>query len=241
MRTSNPALSDRVFEAARPRHASDAMTIQGAVNKAALSLLITAGVAYWAAFDVTAQALLWPALIGGLIVALITMFKPTAAPVTTPIYAALEGLVLGAVSAAYAQQYAGIVPQAVGLTFATLFVMLSLYRTGAIKATPVFKKVLVTATAGIFVFYLVSIILSLFGVTSAGLLHGTSPLSIGISLVIVGVAAFNLILDFDMIENAARSQMPRYMEWYGAFALLVTLVWLYLEILRLLSKLQSRD
>jgi len=238
MRTSNPAL--RAFEEARPVSSAEAMTIQGTVNKAGLGLAITVGVAYWTAFDPTMQKLFLPALIAGFIVALITCFKPSAAPVTTPIYAAAEGAVVGTVSIIYESSYGGIVLQAATLTFATLFVMLGLYRSGIIKATPVFKRVVVTATLTIMVFYLVSLIMSLFGAPLA-ILSGGGTFSVGLSLVITAVAALNLVLDFDLIESAAGSRSaPKYMEWYGAFALLVTLIWLYLEILRLLSKLQSR-
>jgi len=241
MKTSNPALSDRVFEGVRPASRDEAMTIGGTVNKAIISVLITVAVAYWTALDPTMQHMFWIGLIGGLVLWLVLFFKPAAAPVVTPLYAVAEGIVLGTISLQFEQAYGGIVLQAVGLTFATLFVLLGLYRTGVIKATPAFKRGVIAATLAILIYYVISMILSFFGVVP-DVLNGNGMLSIGISLVIAGIAALNLVLDFDFIENAAASgSAPKYMEWYGAFALLVTLIWLYVEILRLLSKFQSRD
>ena len=178
-------------------------------------------------------------LVGGLILAMVTVFKQSWARVTAPLYAACEGLVLGGVSAIYEARYQGIVLQAVGLTLGTLAVMLVAYKTRAIKATEKFKMGVICATGAIALVYMVSWILGMFGI-NIGFIHSTGWLGIGISLVIVGVAALNLVLDFDLIEQGARQGAPKYMEWYGGFGVLVTLVWLYLEILRLLSLLNRR-
>jgi uncharacterized YccA/Bax inhibitor family protein len=178
--------------------------------------------------------------IGGLITALITTFSPRRAAMTAPIYAVFEGLFLGAVSAMFEAMYPGLVMRAVSLTFGVFFIMLLLYRSGTIRATEKFKTVIFAATGGIALVYLGSFIAGLFGV-NVSFLHGNSMLSIGISLFVVVVAALNLILDFDMITQGTNARAPKYMEWYGAFGLMVTLIWLYLEMLRLLSKLASRD
>ena len=177
---------------------------------------------------------------GGLIFAMITVFKKTWAPITAPIYAILEGLALGSISAMYEMRFAGLPMQAVGLTFGVLVALLLVYRTGIIRVTDKFRMGVVAATGGIFVFYLLTWILGFFGVRFPSV-YGAGPLGIGISVAIVIVAALNLVLDFDFIESGARAGAPKYMEWYGAFGLMVTLIWLYLEILRLLSKLRSRD
>jgi uncharacterized YccA/Bax inhibitor family protein len=189
------------------------------------------------------MAILGPAMLvgglGGLVVAMITIFKPRASPYTGPLYAVLEGILLGALSARYEQRWPGIPMQAVGLTFMVFLSLLIVYRTGLIKVTENFRMGVVAATGGILLFYLLTFILGLFGV-SMPLLHGSGLLSIGISVVVVIVAALNLVLDFDFIERGASSGAPKYMEWYGAFGLLVTLVWLYIELLHLLAKLQQR-
>jgi uncharacterized YccA/Bax inhibitor family protein len=177
--------------------------------------------------------------IAGLVLAIVLMFKKTWAPFLVPVYAAVQGLFIGAFSATFEQQYPGIVMQSVGLTFATLFALLSAYKSGLIKATENFKLGVFAATAGIGVFYLATFIFGLFGVNFP-IVYGNSPLSIGLSVVIVVIAALNLVMDFDFIESGAEQGAPKYMEWYGAFGLLVTLIWLYIEIVRLLSKLASR-
>jgi uncharacterized YccA/Bax inhibitor family protein len=171
---------------------------------------------------------------------LITFFKPTLAPITTPIYAALEGLALGAISALVEMRFPGIVIQAVALTFGTLFCLLMAYRSGLIQATENFKLGVVAATGGIFMIYMVSWVLSFFG-TSVPFIHESGIIGILFSLGVVVIAALNLVLDFDFIEQGAESGAPKYMEWYAAFGLLVTLVWLYIEILHLLMKLRSRN
>ena len=178
--------------------------------------------------------------VGGLIVALVTTFKPAWAALTAPLYAVLEGLLLGGISAMFNAQYQGLPFQAVCLTFGTLFSLLLAYQTGWIRATENFKLGVIAATGGIFLVYMATAVLGLFGIAMP-FMHSNGLVGIGISLFVVVVAALNLVLDFDIIENGVKRGAPKYMEWYGAFGLLVTLVWLYLEILRLLAKLRSND
>ena len=179
-------------------------------------------------------------LVGGLIAAMITIFNPTKANITAPIYALLQGLAVGGISAMYESSFDGIVIQAVALTFGTLAALLLAYKSGLIKPTENFRLMLFAATGGIFVLYLVSFIMSFFG-GGIGFIHSNSLMGIGFSLVVVAIAALNLVLDFDFIEQAAEQGAPKYLEAYGAFSLMVTLIWLYLEILRLLAKIYSRD
>ncbi len=246
MRTANPALNAGTFTDVRSYTTTEPMTIQGTVNKTGilLLLLILAAGYVWNLFSKAVDpASMAPYImigtIGGLIVGLVTAFKKTWAPITAPIYAVLEGLALGGISAFFELQFPGIVMQAVGLTFGTLFALLLAYKSGLIKATENFKLGVVAATGGIVLLYLVSFILSFFKI-NLPFMNDSSPLSIGISVVIVIVAALNLVLDFDFIEKGAESGAPKFMEWYAGFGLLVTLVWLYLEILRLLAKTRSR-
>ena len=243
MRTSNPALNAKTFERFGPVAAGEGMTIEGTVHRAAFLLLVLVATATWTWMETyigsPIQGYLWGGLIGGFVVALVTIFKPAWAPVTSPIYAALEGLALGAISAIFEARYPGIVIQAVGLTFGTLVALLVAYRSGLIPVTENFKLGIVAATGGIALFYLVAMGLSFFGVRIP-FLHEGSLLGIGFSLFVVVIAALNLVLDFDFIEKGAEHGAPKYMEWYGAFGLMVTLIWLYLEILRLLAKLRSR-
>ena len=229
------------------------MTLSGTVNKIAIMLLLVVAAAFYtwklafaaiATDSLSASRVILPWMIGGgiggFIVALVTIFKRRLAPITAPIYAVLEGLFLGGISAFLENRYSGIVINAVALTFGILFALLIAYRSGLIKPTQNFRLGVFAATGGVFLLYMVSFILNIFGV-SVGYLHNSSPLSIGISLVIVVIASLNLVLDFDFIEQGAASSAPKYMEWYAAFGLIVTLVWLYLEILRLLSKIASRN
>ncbi len=249
-KSSNPALKTSVFHRDRTV-SSEVMTVNGTVNKTALSLLLVIAAAFytWNKFfnavtpEAGASAVMpWVLIggIGGLITALVTVFRPKSATVSVPIYAVLEGLLLGGLSAIFEAQYSGIVMRAVALTLAVFAAMLFLYKTGIIKVTRGFMLGVLAATGGIALMYLVSFIARMFGAEMA-FLYGNSNLSIGISLVIVVVAALNLVLDFAFIERAADEGAPKYMEWYGAFGLLVTLIWLYLEMLRLLSKLASRN
>jgi uncharacterized YccA/Bax inhibitor family protein len=249
MRTANPALNDKTFgqfDLGYDIDRSDTMTLQGTVTKTGflLLLLVAAGAFTWKMTyqAQTPQAVMpWliGGLIGGLVFGLITAFKPTAAPYTAPVYAAAEGLFLGAISAMFEMSYPGIVVQAVGLTFGTLAALLLAYTSGLIKPSENFKLGIVAATGGIMLLYLASFVLGFFGV-SIGFIHGSGWLSIGFSAFVVVIAALNLVLDFDFIETGVERGAPKHMEWYGAFGLLVTLVWLYLEILRLLAKLRER-
>ncbi len=255
MRSGNPALKDSTFldlgSGTVVANRDGAMTLNGTVNKTAMLLVITlVGALYtWNMFyEAVAsgtEANLMPWLlggaIGGFIVALVTIFKKTWSPVTAPLYAVLEGLFIGAVSAMFEMRFPGIVIQAVGLTFGTLAALLLAYRSGLIKVTENFKLGVVAATGGIALLYLVNIGMRLFGFEGMGFIHESSTMGILFSVGVVIVAALNLVLDFDFIENGVAQGAPKYMEWYAAFGLLVTLVWLYLEILRLLSKLQSRN
>jgi uncharacterized YccA/Bax inhibitor family protein len=243
MRTANPTLGDSTFDGFTASPA-EAMTVQGTADKTSILLLIlTAAAAFtWNRFTAAPElAMPWlmGGAIGGFIVALVTCFKKEWSPATAPLYAALEGLVLGAVSAFYNARFPGIAFQAVLLTLGTLGGLLLAYRSGLVRATEKFKLGVVAATGGICLLYLVGFVLSFFG-KGIPYIHGSGAIGIGFSVVVVVVAALNLVLDFDFIERGAEQGAPKYMEWYGAFGLLVTLVWLYLEILRLLSKLNSR-
>lgn len=245
-KTSNPTLNGRVFQSGREVVFGETMTVNGVINKTGFLLLLVTLGAIWPwtlAFEnpgnPLVSVLMIVGLIGGLVMALATVFKKEWAPVTAPAYALLEGLALGGISAIFEQRYPGIALQAVALTFAVLGVMLFAYRTGIVKVTEKFKLGVVAATGAIFIVYLAGFVLSFFGI-QMGFLYGNSLLSIGVSGVIVVVAALNLVLDFDLIETGVRQGAPRFMEWYAGFALMVTLVWLYLEMLRLLSKINSR-
>ena len=244
LRSSNPVLREKTFTGQIVT--GQAMTLQGTVNKTGLLLLCVVVSAAWTwglgHSETPEAAFPWMmgGLIGGLVACLATVFKPNWSPITAPVYALLEGLVLGGISALFEKSYPGIAIQAVGLTFATLFVMLLAYKTGIIRATRGFKLGVIAATGAIFLVYMVDVGIRLFLHTSVPGLNSATPLGIGISVVIVIIAALNLILDFDLIETGARMGAPKYMEWYGAFALMVTLVWLYLEILRLLGKTRQR-
>jgi len=246
MASGNPAMSESVYDRAGYVDVStNAMTLGGTVFKTAILLIILAVAAgiTWTQVQKgsieTAYALMIAGAIGGLVVALITIFIPKCSPFTSPLYSALEGLFLGAVSAFVEAHYPGIAIQALALTVGVLAVMLFVYGTGIIRATAKFRIGVVAATGAIFLVYLVSMIVSLCG-GHVPYIHDAGPIGIIFSLVVVVIAALNLILDFDFIERGVSNQAPKYMEWYGAFGLLVTLVWMYLEILRLLSKLRSR-
>ncbi|MGA2539119.1 MAG: Bax inhibitor-1/YccA family protein [Terracidiphilus sp.] len=258
MKTSNPALSDNTFRGLSGGQygsgyggnmvdAADRMTLSGTVNKTALLLicsLLTAGWTWhlFAASRDMAEVgpLMLVGMFGGLIFALVTAFKKEWSPVTAPIYALLEGLVLGGLSAAMDLRYPGIGIQAVSLTFGTLFVLLLAYRSGLIRVTQKFRLGVIAATGGIMVFYLAQMLLGFFGVQFISI-NGSGIIGIGFSLIVVAVASLNLVLDFDFIEQGVQVGAPKYMEWYGAFGIMVTLVWLYIEILRLLSKMRSRN
>ena len=242
LRSGNPALNTKTFSGFDMTTGAS-MTIMGTVHKTALGLLLLMSTALFTwnmpAGDPRATGLMIVGMIGGLIVAIVTIFKNHLAKYTVPAYALLEGLALGGISKIFEVMYPGIVNQAVMLTFGTLGALLLAYRSGLIKATENFKLGIVAATGGIFFVYLISWILSWFSV-SIPLIHSNSNMGILFSIVVVVIAALNLVLDFDFIEEASEKGAPKYMEWYGAFGLLVTLIWLYLEILRLLAKLSSR-
>lgn len=240
-RSGNPALRGSTFTSEEIASAlENPMTIQGTVNKTFLGLmLVVFGAMLVWLNPVKLIPMVWPAAIIGFVVAMATVFKRTWAPVTTPVYALIEGIVLGAISAVLESSYPGIVVQAVSLTFGTLFCLLAAYKTGLIKPTENFKLGIVAATGAIALVYIVSMILGFFRV-QVPLIHGSGPVGILFSLFVVAIAALNLVLDFDFIEQGAERGAPKYMEWYGAFGLIVTLVWLYLEILRLLSKARQR-
>jgi uncharacterized YccA/Bax inhibitor family protein len=248
MRTANPILRADTFDV-RAAQTSETMTIMGAVHKTAILVLIVLGVALWtwnefppAGGRMASGVVPWliGGAIGGLVLGLVTSFKPHLARFTAPVYAACEGVVLGAISAMFDARFPGIAMQATGLTATTLLALLFAYRSGLIKATENFKLGVMAATGAIMLMYLVSFVLRMFGVPMA-FMHDSGILSIGISMVIVVVAALNLVLDFDFIEQGQANGAPKHMEWYAAFGLLVTLVWLYVETLRLLSKLQNRN
>lgn len=247
-RSSNPALRQDTFSDLRSSAVrGETMTVQGTVAKTGILIMLALLSAGWTwmkfykagANPSSITIWMWVGIIGGLIFALVTTFKKELAPITAPIYALLEGLFLGGISATLESSFPGLVVQAVGLTFGTMVAMLIAYQTGLVQATEKFKLGVMAATGGIAIFYLVMFVLSFFGIGTS-VLWGGSWLSIGISLFVVVIAALNFIIDFDFIEQGASMNVPKYMEWYGAFALMVTLVWLYIEFLRLLSNLRSR-
>lgn len=248
MHSANPALQENTFRGlGYTKDITNQMTIGGTTVKTLILLLLcllTAGWTWFKFFQAGANPevvapYLWLGAIGGLVMALVTVFKKEWAPVTSVFYALLEGLVIGGLSAMFESQFPGIVIQAVGFTFGTLAAMLIAYQTRLIQATDKFKLGVVAATGGIALVYFVSIILGFFGI-SVPFIAGNSMFSILFSLFVVVIAALNFIIDFDVIEQGARVGAPKYMEWYGAFALMVTLIWLYIEFLRLLSKVRSR-
>lgn len=248
IRSANPALNEKVFETDRS-YAGEPMTLSGTVSKTGimLFLLVAAAVFVWRKFFVAFEAkeafnimaYVYGGLIVGLVLALVTIFKKEWAAVTAPLYALAQGVAIGGLSALFESMYPGIVIQAVVLTFGTLFCMLMAYSSGLIKATENFKLGVVAATGAILLIYIVSIVLRLFGINMP-FIHDSGPIGIIFSLVVVTIAALNLVLDFDFIEKGVEKGAPKHLEWYGAFGLMVTLIWLYIEILHLLSKLQSR-
>ena len=240
METSNPLLKrDGAFSTAWA--SGESMTLQGVVNKSGILLLLclASGAFAWAHPELRGPMVLI-GLVGGLVACLVGTFKPATSPVAAPAYALLEGLCLGAISQVIEHRYPGIVLNAMLLTFGVLGVMLAAYTTRTIVVTERLMKGVFAATAAVFLVYMVDMLLGFFG-HRVPFIHESGPLGIGISLVIVGIAAFNLLLDFAVIEQNVRSGAPRFMEWYCGMALLVTLVWLYLELIRLLSKLRGRD
>jgi uncharacterized YccA/Bax inhibitor family protein len=254
MKTSNPALGQNTFSSfAQSQYggplidASARMSLSGTVNKTGLLLLCSMATAAWTwnsflqTRDMsTVGPMVMVGALGGFIFAMITVFKKEWSPVTAPIYALLEGLVLGGMSAVLDARWPGIAMEAVGLTFGTLFVLLLAYKSGLIKVTQKFRLGVVAATGGIAMFYFLEIILGFFGVHFTTV-NGPSLIGIGFSFFVVAIAALNLVLDFDFVEQGVGYGAPKYMEWYAAFGIMVTLVWLYLEILNLLAKMRSRN
>tara|TARA_B100001996_G_scaffold278157_1_gene218652 strand:+ start:3133 stop:3873 length:741 start_codon:yes stop_codon:yes gene_type:complete len=239
-RSKNPALSSKIFSESIVSDSSDVMTIQGTVDKTAiaLSILLVAGYFGYTSFS---PVIMMGGFIGGFIVAIVTIFKRTWAPYTVPIYAVLEGLALGGISFFYNSLYEGIVLQAITITVCILLSLLFAYKTRIIKATENFKLGVFAATGGIFLIYVVDLVMSFFGTGISVLnIENSSNFSILFSLGVVVIASLNLVIDFDFIEEGAEKGAPKYMEWYGTFGLLITLVWLYLEILRMLAKMRNR-
>jgi uncharacterized YccA/Bax inhibitor family protein len=248
----SPALNDKTFENVLSRELEgldyERMTVQGAAGKfgTMMIMMLLAAAFAWLRVANSDDNMIWMfgSMIGGFIVAMIIIFKPIWAPKLALGYALLEGIFLGTISAivntAFEKRYPGIAGQAVLLTLGVAVAIFALYYFRILKATPIFTKVIIFATAGIAIFYLLNMVLRMFGGSGVPFLHDSSPMGIGISLFIVAIAALNLVLDFDRIEKGAQNGAPKYMEWYGAFGLTLTIVWLYLEVLKLLMKLGSR-
>ena len=239
-RSGNPALTKKTFEGLESDSSNATMTLDGTVNKTSLSLLILLFCAYYT-YSSQNTSFIFLGFIGGFITALVTIFKKTLSPYSVPLYAVFQGLALGGISAIYNNMYTGIVQQAIFLTFGIFGALLFAYKTKIIEPTENFKLGVFAATGGIALVYIVSFIMSFFG---SGLSvmnpQNASLMSIGFSIFVVLIAALNLVLDFDFIEQGVENSAPKYMEWYASFGLMVTLIWLYLEILRLLAKMQSR-
>lgn len=250
-KSSNPILKEKTFSKESAFSTTQSMTVKGTIEKTGLLLFIViiSAMYTWKMFfnsgdleNAMSSMTGWimAGALGGFAVAIAIIFMKKYSGFLAPVYAMLEGLFLGAISALFESMYPGIVMNAVLGTFVTFLLMLFAYRTGLIKVTEKFKSIMFIATSAVAVMYLISWIGSMFGLEMS-FIHGNSLMSIGISLVIIVIAALNLLLDFDMIEKAATMGAPKYMEWFGAFGIMVTLIWLYLEILRLLSKIQSRN
>jgi uncharacterized YccA/Bax inhibitor family protein len=250
-KSSNPILTEKKFKDTvldQVISHENAMTIRGTMQKFGFLFLMVMGTAFYAWKEASEGGNVMPLIItgaiGGLVIAIVLAFKKEWSPYLAPAYALLEGLFVGGISAYYNLAFAELAPNiimnAVGLTFGTCIAMYLLYTFRIIKATAKFKAIVMTATAGIAIFYMITFVLGLFGI-SMPFLHESSALGIGFSIFVVALAALNLILNFDMIETGAEMGAPKYMEWYSAFGLLVVIVWLYLEILRLLSLLSGRD
>jgi uncharacterized YccA/Bax inhibitor family protein len=251
-KSGNPALSEKRFQDTVLTDIithENAMTVKGTLNKFGFLFLMVLGTSFYSwkeyAEGGNVVPMMWTGALGGLVVAIVITFKREWSPYLAPLYALLEGLFIGAISAmynfAFAEKAPNIIINAVGLTFGVAIAMYLLYSFRIIKATEKFKSVIITATVGIAIFYVIVMVLRMFGFDNMPFLHEGSLLGIGFSLFVVTIAALNLILDFDMIEKGTEMGAPKYMEWYGAFGLMVTIVWLYIEILRLLSKISSRN
>jgi uncharacterized YccA/Bax inhibitor family protein len=246
MRTSNPTLNDKVFRTEGVAFAQETMTVGGTVNKTGILLILALLTSVWTwnmfLHSRSPEAVMPLAVLGGIggfVVAIVTVFKKNWSPITAPMYALLEGLVLGSISAIFEVRFPGLPIQAVSLTFGVLIVMLLAYRSGLIPVNDKLRIGIVAATGGIALIYMAQFFLGFFGIHFTTI-NGSGPIGIGFSVVVVIIASLNLVLDFDFIERGARAGAPKYMEWYGAFGLMVTLIWLYFEMLRLLAKLRDR-
>lgn len=233
----NPALGNKTFTHAG--FSEQTMTVSGVVNKSFFLWLILAVGAYlgWSYPAITAPLMI-PIIIGTLILSIVTIFKKNISPFTSPVYAFFEGLLLGVLTLFFEKQYPGIAVNAVFLTISVLFCMLAAFKAGIIKATNKFYTVVAVSTMAIFLLYMVSLVMNLFGSTGISFINGSSTFGILFSIFVVIIASLNLIIDFDIIQKGVAASAPKYMEWYGAFALMITIIWLYIEILRLLSKLR---
>ena len=246
-KSGNPTLGEKTFERSAQIPHSESMTVQGTLNKFGILFMLSLATAAfaWKMFvsNVNIIPYMWGSVIGALIIALVLAFRMQLSPYLAPVYALLKGFAVGAISAVYNYAFAEVAPnivmQAVFITFGVVIAMFFLYKFRIIRATETFKSVVITATIGVFFFYIIALALRAFGI-NIPFLHEGSTIGILFSLFVVGLAALNLILDFDMIEQGSKRNAPKFMEWYGAFGLLVTIVWLYLEILRLLSKFAKR-
>ncbi|MDR0820161.1 MAG: Bax inhibitor-1/YccA family protein [Endomicrobium sp.] len=237
---SNPLLKDSVFQSTASYN--EVMTMSGAINKSIILWILLAGSAFYSwTHPGVIMPLLLPISIGAFVLAFASIFKKAATPFLSPLYALCEGLVLGMVSLYFEKSYPGIVVNAILSTICVLFCMLASYKAGILKATPGFQKTVIFSTLAIAFVYIADLLLNVFGAGKFPYIHDSSTFGIIISIAIVAVASFNLIIDFDLIEKGARNGTPKYMEWYSALSLMITLVWLYLEMLKLLSKLNRKD
>ena len=237
-RSGNPAFTKNFTGLSYDLPLEQRMTLDGAVNKTGilLALCFTGGFIGW-----NIPALMIPGAIIGFILAMVTIFRsPSKARSTDTLYSLYQGIFVGGITMFFEAQFPGIAIQAIGLTFGILASLLFCYKSGLIKPTENYKLMVSSATMGIALLYLNRIKMTLYDSASISLIHSNGLAGIGFSLFVVAIAALNLVLDFDFIEEGAEKGMPRYMEWYGAFSLMVTLIWLYMEILRLLAKLRSR-
>jgi uncharacterized YccA/Bax inhibitor family protein len=234
----NPALGNKTFTHAG--FAEQTMTVNGVINKSFFLWLILAVGAYlgWSYPAITAPLMI-PIIIGTLILSIVTIFKKNISPFTSPVYAFFEGLLLGVLTLIFEKQYPGIAVNAIFLTISVLFCMLAAFKAGIIKATNKFYTVVAISTMAIFLLYIVNLVMSLFGSNGIAFINGSSTFGILFSIFVVIIASLNLIIDFDIIQKGVEANAPKYMEWYGAFALMITIIWLYIEILRLLSKLRK--
>ena len=243
IRSSNPTFRNAVFTQTRPIAGEGVMTLGGTVGKTAVLFAVTIASTLYTWRQVAATdggmlgALLLTGALGGFVTAMVLVFNPRLAPWLAPLYAVLEGLALGGISSVYDARYHGLPAQAVALTFAAGLGMLVLYRAGVIRATERFRAVLLTAALGLILFYAADLVMGFFG-TGMPLIRSATPLGIAFSVVACGIASLFFILDFDMVEEGIRSGAPKRLEWYGGFSILMTAIWLYLEILRLLGKLR---